>query len=154
MSELWFYHLEHQPLEHVLPRIIAGMQARGDVICVHATSEASLQEVSSNLWKYEDTSFLAHGIAGSCNASEMPVLLTCDAVAHNAAPYRFYIKGAMPEEFSGMTRASVFFDGAASDELEHARALWRRASAAGCTVRYWRQSAQGRWQDQAAQQAA
>ena len=38
MTDVWFYHLERQPLEFVLPRILAGMYARGDRICVHVAS--------------------------------------------------------------------------------------------------------------------
>ena len=46
-------------------------------------------------------------------------------------------------------RMIVMFDGQDEMAVNDARALWKKASGQGCTVSYWRQSPEGRWEKKA-----
>ncbi len=152
MAEIWFYHLERQPLVAVLPRIIAGVFARGDRISVQARSKPLLDELSRSLWAIEDTAFVPHGFAGEAHDSEQPIQLTMSG--NSKALFQFFVEGALPENLVGLTRASIFFDGRDERAVETARALWKRYRGEGLSIKYWKQTDSGRWEDQAIKQAA
>ena len=62
---------------------------------------------------------------------------------------RFLVDGARLLAFEGYDRIVFLFDGHDGAALDDARATWTRAKAAGCTVAYWQQSAEGRWEKKA-----
>jgi len=49
------------------------------------------------------------------------------------------------ETFSGFVRVVYLFDGHDPAAVDQARGQWKAARAAGCTVAYWQQDADGRW---------
>ncbi len=150
MTDVWFYHLERHPLEFVLPRILAGMYARGDRICVHASNQTVLEDLSQRLWKLEDTAFIPHGFAGTSH----PIIFTCERNISTTAPYRFFIDGMFPEDIGDIARAAIFFNGSDESHVAHARQLWKKYRAADHAIKYWKQSESGRWEDQALKAAA
>ena len=150
MGEVWFYHLEREPLDSVLVKILVGLQARGARSCTHLKNAATANALSQKLWSIEDTGFVAHGTDGDPAAEKQPLLLTTQANAANAADYRFYSEGLMPETLEGVCRASIVFEGADETALAAARATWKRFKAEGHVVKYWRQDEMNRWGDQAA----
>jgi DNA polymerase III subunit chi len=149
MSDVWFYHLERQPVEQVLPRILAGMYARGDRVVVQARTKAMLDVLSKRLWAVEDTSFVPHGFAASEN-----ICFALEQSAANTAPYRIIIDGAEVTDVATPLRTSIFFDGTETAQVERARELWKSFRTDGHVVRYWKQDSNGRWADQAAAKAA
>lgn len=153
-AEVWFYHLERQPAEDVLPRILAGLFARGERSCVHAPFRETLQTISKRLWGIDDVAFVAHGLEGDAAACDQPVWLTTSEGIANAAKLAFFIEGAQPAQLNGLSRASIFFDGSDDIAVERARGLWKAYVSEGHTVKYWRQSDAGRWEDQAVRKAA
>src|SRR5438094_8596807 len=60
MTEVWFYHLQRQPLERALPALIEKSLAKGWRVTVQARSEERLDALDAWLWTYSDESFLAH----------------------------------------------------------------------------------------------
>jgi DNA polymerase III subunit chi len=150
MTDVWFYHLERQPLENVLPRILAGMYARGDRVCVHAPDMKFLEDMSLRLWKFEDTAFVPNGLEGE----HQPILFSTGEDAANGARYRFYLNAELPADLTPIARAAVFFDGNSEANVGKARTLWKRLRGEGHAIKYWKQSESGRWEDQAQRQAA
>jgi DNA polymerase-3 subunit chi len=150
MTEVWFYHLEREPVENVLPGLLARGLQRGVRMAVQSPDSARLAAISEKLWAYEDVAFLAHGLAGEPAPDRQPIFLAQDSDNPNAAPFRFFIDSAEPQSLDGLVRASIMFDGTAEGALDQARALWKRFKAEGHAISYWKQDEQGRWKDQAA----
>ena len=149
MSEVYFYHLQNQPLEKVLPQLLEKCLERGWRCVVQASSDERVTALDQHLWTWRDDSFLPHGIDKEANASEQPVLLTTSEENTNGAQARFFIEGAGSENLSGYERAIHLFDGNDPDAVDAARAQWKSAQAAGHSVTYWQQDEAGRWQQKA-----
>jgi DNA polymerase-3 subunit chi len=147
--DAYFYHLERQTLEQVLPSLLEKTLARGWRAVVQAGSADRLEAVDLALWTYADDSFLPHGTARAGHASEQPIYLTLGAETPNGAGVRFFVDGAEAQDFSGAERFVYVFDGRDSDAVASARAQWTAAKAAGCAVTYWQQSESGRWEKKA-----
>jgi DNA polymerase-3 subunit chi len=147
MPEFLFYHLERQPLETVLPRLLERSLERGWRVVVQAASEERVAALDAHLWTYRDESFLPHGSARERDAAEQPVLLTSADDNPNGATVRFLVDGApTPADAARYERLIVLFDGSDDEAVAAARARWREASAAGFAVTYWQQNEEGRWE--------
>ena len=149
MPEVWFYHLEKQPLDHVLPRIVAKAIERGLSLVIETTSQDHITKISDTLWAAEDVAFLPHGFEGDGQRELQPVWLTRGADNPNESKMRIYTHGAIPTDISMLSRAMLMFDGNDPQALDAARAEWKRHKADGHSVSYWRQDESGKWQDQA-----
>ncbi len=149
MSEVYFYHLQNQPLEKVLPQLVEKCLERGWRCVVQARSDERVVALDQHLWTWRDDSFLPHGVESEGNAAEQPVLLTTSEANTNTANVRFFVEGASSENLSGYERAIHLFDGNDPDAVDHARAQWKNAQAAGHNVTYWQQDEAGRWQQKA-----
>lgn len=147
--DVYFYHLEHQTLERVLPSLLEKTLARGWRAVVQAGSEDRLEALDMALWTYADDSFLAHGTARIGSASLQPIYLTLGSENPNGAGVRFLVDGAEAQEFAGAERFVYVFDGHDVEALASARGQWSAAKAAGCAVAYWQQSPNGRWEQKA-----
>ena len=147
--DVYFYHLEHQTLERVLPSLLEKTLARGWHAVVQAGSEDRLDAIDMALWTYADDSFLAHGTARIGHASLQPVYLTLGSENPNGAGVRFLVDGAEAQEFAGAERFVYVFAGHDAEALASARGQWAAAKAAGCAVTYWQQSPNGRWEQKA-----
>ena len=60
MTEVLFYHLEHQPLDRVLPSLLEKTLERGWRAVVQSGSQERLEALDMLLWTYRDDSFLPH----------------------------------------------------------------------------------------------
>lgn len=148
-GEVLFYHLERQPLEGVLPTLIARTLERGWRAVVQAGSDERVSALDSLLWTYRDDSFLPHGTSSDGPADQQPIFLTANGENPNGADVRFLVDGAEPDAFTGYARLVFLFDGHDPDAVARAREQWRDAKAAGCQVTYWQQSSEGRWEKKA-----
>lgn len=149
MTEVLFYHLEHQPLDKVLPGLVERTLERGWRAVIQAGSAERVAALNSLLWTYKDASFLPHGDQSDGHAAAQPVYLTTEADNPNGATVRFVVDGARFTEFAGYTRLVYLFDGHDGAAIDDARVTWKLARAAGCEVTYWQQSPQGRWEKKA-----
>ena len=150
MAEVWFYHLEREPVENVLPGLLARGVQRGLRLAVQAANADILKMLSEKLWAMEDVAFLAHGDADTPMPHLQPIYLTTTADNPNGAAYRFFVSGSEPQDMAGIERASILFDGNDRTAIEQARATWRRMKADGHVISYWKQDDAGRWVNQAA----
>lgn len=147
MAEFLFYHLQRQPLEAVLPRLLERALERGWRVVVQAASEERVEALDAHLWTYRDESFLPHGTARGREAADQPVVLTSEADNPNRATIRFLIDGAPPPaDTAAYERIVVLFDGNDEEAVAQARRRWREAGAAGFSVTYWKQNDQGQWE--------
>lgn len=148
-TEVLFYHLERQPIERVLPSLLEKTLERGWRAVVKSGSQERLDALDMHLWTYKEESFLPHGTKKDGAPAEQPVYLTTEDESPNGASVCFLIEGAETAELARYTRVVEMFDGDDPAAVEHARARWKRAKAAGCEVTYWQQSANGRWEKKA-----
>ena len=149
MTEVLFYHLEHRPLEQVLPILLGKTLERGWKAVVQTSSEERSEALSNVLWTWRDESFLPHGTSRDGNADLQPIWLTNEDDTPNGASVRFFVDGAPLEDVDELDRAIYMFDGRDSEAVETARAEWTSAKAAGHDVTYWQQDETGRWQKRA-----
>jgi len=150
MTPVFFYHLERQPLNAVLPKMLATSLERGWRVVIQAGSEERAEALAAQLWISDDDSFLPHGTKADGFADLQPVWLTAEDENPNNANVRFYVDGAPVGEIGGLTRAVILFDGNDEQAVDAARDGWKRFKAAGHEVSYWQQDEQGRWQNRAA----
>jgi DNA polymerase III subunit chi len=149
MTPVFFYHLENQPLESVLPKMLATSLERGWRVVVQSSSEERSEALAALLWSFEEESFLPHGTKADGFPDLQPIWLTPLDENPNAANVRFYVDGAEIGEISALTRAVIMIDGKDPEALERARELWKRFRSSGHEVSYWQQDESGRWQNRA-----
>ena len=146
--EVWFYHLQRQPLEEVLPVLAGKALERGWRVAVQTVDALRLKALDDLLWTWKDESFLPHGLAGDPRAARQPVVLTTDAGNPNDAVLRLYVEGAeidLAPDDPRYERVMLLFDGRNEAELDAARGQWSRLKGAGFTLAYWQQDEAGRW---------
>lgn len=148
MAEIWFYHLERQTLDDVLPNLLERTLERGWRAVVQAGSKERLEAIDSLLWTYRDDSFLPHGLKRDGNTDLQPVFLTEDDQNPNQSNIRFLVEGANLGDAEGYERLVYMFDGADEAGLVAARAAWKQAKASAHDATYWRQTETGKWEKQ------
>ena len=147
--EFWFYHLEKQPLQAVLPVLVEKTLTRGWRALLRFSTPERLETIDSALWTYRDESFLPHGSARDGHAGRQPAFLALDDANPNGAAVLFLLEAAEEREPERFSRVIRLFDGADEEAKALARAEWKRAKAAGFEVSYWRQEANGAWKKSA-----
>lgn len=148
MAEIWFYHLERQTLDQVLPNLLERTLERGWRAVVQAGSKEHLEAIDNLLWTYNDRSFLAHGMKRDGNAELQPVYLTEDDSNPNGSDVRFLVEGADMVDAEGYARVVYLFDGADDTARARARTAWQQVKASPHDTTYWRQNEAGRWEKQ------
>lgn len=161
LAEVLFYHLEHKPLDEVLPSLVEKTLARGWRAVIQAVDLERVEAIDQLLWTFKDDSFIPHGSAKAGDIEHQPVFLTvgCDnpTAAPNAAPetanVRFMIDGSVLEPLDAQlktyARVVYIFDGRNQHELATARVAWKAVKATGAVATYWQQSDSGGWQKKA-----
>ena len=154
MTEAWFFHLGRQPLDQVLPQLIAKTIARGWRAVIKAGSEERVEAISSALWTHSDDGFIPHGTKQDGSGDMQPVWITDGDDLPNAPQALFLVDGAESAVAPGLERVVRVFDGNAEESVIAARAAWRAARAEGHAVSYWQQDERGRWTNKAATEAS
>jgi len=149
MSEVLFYHLEHQKLEQVLPLLLSKTLERGWRAVVQAASKERVEALSASLWTWRDDAFLPHGDADDGNPEHQPIWLCTDDETPNKANVRFCVDGTTAANLDDFERTIYLFDGNDPQGLEHARAQWKLLKDSDHEITYWQQSAQGKWEKKA-----
>jgi DNA polymerase III subunit chi len=152
MPEIWFYHLQRQPLERALPAICEKSLERGWRVVIQACSDERLEALDQLLWTYSDDSFLAHGLARDGDGALQPIYLTQGPENPNSARLRLLVETAdvaaclaLPQA-AEYERVIVLFDGQDDEQLADARLQWKRLKDLGHTLAYWQQSEAGGWE--------
>jgi DNA polymerase III subunit chi len=148
MAEVWFYHLQNQPLGRALPALLEKALERGWRVAIQGGDAEALKKLDEVLWTYAPDSFLAHGSAGDKDAERQPIVLTGESDNPNDAALRIFVQGAEVAVTSqaDYQRIILVFDGRDDDEVAAARGQWSRLKAEGHTLAYWQQDEHGRWE--------
>lgn len=149
MTEILFYHLQHAPLERVLPELLDKSLARGWRALVQVGGKERLEALNTSLWTYRDDSFLPHGTAEDGDPAAQPVFLTDTEENPNQANVLFLVDGAEPGGMEGYERCVLMFDGRDADAVDRARVQWQNMKAAGHDATYWQQADSGKWEKKA-----
>ena len=152
MPEVWFYHLQRQSLEEVLPILLARALERNMRCVIEAGSDERVTALDDWLWTYSDESFLPHGSSRDGDPEMQPVWLTSGSDNPNGAVLRFLVDGVAPDTAAAdaaLSRVMVMFDGRDEEQLAQSRAAWKRLKGAGAALSYWQQDEDGRWQKKA-----
>lgn len=154
MPEIWFYHLQRQPLEKALPSLIEKALDRGWRVVVQAAAEERLDALDDLLWTCSDASFLAHGRARDGDSEMQPIYLTTGEENPNRARLRLFVDGAeltalANGDCQSYERLILLFDGADEDQLQAARGQWKILKGQGHNLAYWQQSERGAWEKKA-----
>jgi len=145
MTEILFYHLTESKLEDALPALLEKSVERGWKVAVQTGEEARRDLLDEHLWTFRAESFLPHGTDAAPMAQAQPVLLTTTSDNLNGATVRFLVDGAEPPPLDAYDRVVFMFDGFDQQQLEGARAHWKRLKGEGHNLTYWQQSQDGRW---------
>lgn len=148
MTEIRFYHLEHSPLEQVLPKMLLMSLQRDWRVVVIARSDEKVEALNALLWVYDKDGFLPHGTKKEGRADEQPVWLTIDEENPNGAHVAFLVDGAELADPAKFELCCEMFDGGDDEALQRARAHWKTWKEAGHDVTYWQQTDKG-WEKKA-----
>ncbi len=149
MSEVLFYHLEHQKLEQVLPLLLDKTLQRGWRAVVQTDNEENVTSLSSQIWTWREDAFLAHGSQATGNGEHQPIWLCSDDETPNKAHVRFCVNGATAASPQNFERTIYIFDGNDEDAVLHAREQWKKLKDTDLEITYWRQDGNGRWEKKA-----
>ncbi len=149
MTDVLFYHLTESKLEDALPPLLDKSVERGWKVAVQLREPARRDLLDTHLWTYREDSFLPHGTDEEETAGRQPVLLTISPDNINSATVRFFIDGAEVTDVGAYQRVVLMFDGYDQEQLESARAQWKRLKGEGHNLTYWQQTQDGRWEKKA-----
>lgn len=158
MSDVWFYHLERQRVEAVLPGLVEKSRQRGWRVVIETPLTEHMQSLDLLLWTYRDDSFVPHGTSADADPESQPVYLTTGSESPNEAEVRFLVAGADPlaclerGPASGEAlpqRVVVLFDGRDTEAVARAREGWRALKTSAHVLSYWQQGDEGGWQKKA-----
>lgn len=146
MTEIYFYHLQRQPLERVLPTLLEKSLERGWRVVVQGANDERIEALDAHLWTFRDDSFLPHGTHKQQDMADQPILLTVNDHNPNKADVRFLIDGApVPDDPLSYQRIVLLFDGEDEDAVAAARIHWTHAKEKGLDATYWQSDENGRW---------
>ena len=149
MTEVLFYHLQYQTLDHVLPLLLEKSMQREWACLVRCGSEESQEHLNNYLWQYSETGFLPHGTEADGDPEFQPILLTTKAEALNDADVCFVVDGAEPFDIGRFERVVYMFDGRNEEKVQEARVQWKSIKQTEHEATYWQQDASGRWEKKA-----
>ena len=147
--DVWFYHLQRQPLERALPALVEKAVGRGWRVVIQADEAGRLDMIDSLLWTYAAGSFLPHAREGEGDPQRQVIYLTLGTENPNDAALRLFVGRTVPGDAlapDAYERAIVLFDGNDEDELIHARRQWTALKARGLALAYWQQAERGGWE--------
>jgi DNA polymerase-3 subunit chi len=149
MSEVWFYHLQRQRLEEVLPALLEKVLAAKKRAVVLLGSDERVEALNTLLWTYDERGFLPHGSARDGAAEFQPIWLTAKDENPNRAEILVLADGARSDEIAAFERCLELLDGNDEAAVAAARARWQGYRQAGHDVSYWQQDTRGKWARQA-----
>jgi DNA polymerase-3 subunit chi len=146
MAEIGFYHLTRSRRAEALPALLGRTLAAGERAVVLCETPEELAALDTALWTCPNPDWLPHGTQATPHPEWQPIYLTlADENPANAA-FLFRLGGT--PDVTAYRRVFDLFDGTNEDQVAAARARWTAAKAAGHTLTYWRQTAQG-WEKSA-----
>lgn len=149
MSDVSFYHLQRQSLEHALPKLLERVASADMRAVVIGDTSERIEALNTLLWTYDPDSFLAHGTANDGPPEDQPIYLTTADENPNAASVLVLLDGRGVDNLANYERVLDLFDGNDESAVAAARNRWASYKDAGHTVAYWQQKPEGGWEQKA-----
>ena len=137
MPEAFFYQLNGDSPESVLPRMLDMAVQKGWRVEVRGLARDRMEQLDLALWG-EGGEFRPHGLAGSLHDVDQPILLTLGQ-GQGGRDCLMALDGAPVAEAEAReaSRVCIVFDGADPEVLATARAQWKALTGAGLAARYY-----------------
>lgn len=148
MTEIRFYHLEHQNLDQILPSLVTKALEQGKRVVIKTADEKEVERLNDHLWTSHPDSFLPHGSKKDGFETDQPVWLTTSDENPNEASVLILTQGAETTMHSAYSLCCEMLDGRDAEAVTQARTRWQIYKEAGHTVTYWQQGDKG-WEKKA-----
>lgn len=150
MTEVSFYHLQSDPIERALPRLLEKVTERGFRVLLRGQTAERLEILDEALWSYRPDSFLPHARDESgLDPASQPILLTLTGEGNgNGANVLVLTEDAAAEDLSDYERCLYMFDGNDETALTAARTRWKALKEQDIPVSYYQQTEMG-WEKKA-----
>lgn len=152
MTEIRFYHLQTEPLEKALPKLLLKAYGAGKKIIIRGENDQQIQQLDTILWTFHPNHFLPHGSKKtSKHAALQPIWLTTGTDNPNAADTLILAtRGAdIADDLKEFALVCDMFNGFDEASVTAARARWKACKAAGFDLTYWQQTETGGWDEKA-----
>ncbi|GHF27664.1 DNA polymerase III subunit chi [Kordiimonas sediminis] len=149
MADIRFYHLQKQPLEEALPRLLERVQGAGLRALIKCPDQETMDNLNTILWTYDAASFLPHDTANCAHPTEQQFLLTLEDGNDNNAEVLVLINAVGSEHIPKYQRCLYMFDGRNDSIVDKARSHWKSYKELQIDMSYWQQREQGGWEQKA-----
>ena len=78
VSEVYFYHLTRQRVDQALRPLLSKCLANGWRVVIRGREAAEIQQLDDALWQGPAEEFLPHGLAGTAQEADQPVVLALE----------------------------------------------------------------------------
>lgn len=146
MTDISFYHLQRQPLDRALPKLLERVIAASMKALVLVDNVEHVASLNSSLWTYDQDAFLPHGSAKDGDAELQPIYLTTDQENPNRAQVLVLVDGGAHKDLTQFDRCLDMFDGNDDEAVAQARLRWATYKDAGHNVTYWQENDAGKWE--------
>ncbi|WP_019220456.1 DNA polymerase III subunit chi [Bartonella senegalensis] len=146
--DIFFYHLTQSTLEDILPTLVERALERFGRVTVQCVSQERRDAIDTRLWVYADEAFIGHGTECDRYPNFQPVFLTTGQENPNDSKIRFLIEGAICSDIDAYQRLVVLFDGQSEEQLNLARAQWKKYKMENHNLTYWQQTEDRCWKKQ------
>ena len=150
--EIFFYHLQRQPLAAVLPQLVEKCLERGWRVRHRRQPRRSASRRSTTTFGSIPTRALSHmPVTAMRTRSATPWSSTLAGTNPNGAQVRFLVENAavLPDDAANYSKNRRFVDGDDEGYSGLARATWRTVRESGYQATYWQQYDSGRWEKKA-----
>jgi len=150
VTDVNFYHLQSDPLNRALPRLLEKVYERQLTALIRGRTEDCLEELDECLWSFNPSSFMPHAFQqeGS-EAVNQPILLTLSSNQNlNNAKVLVLVEDAEASDIGDFDRCLYMFDGKDENALAAARTRWKLLKDQDVPVSYYQQTETG-WQKMA-----
>ncbi len=150
MTEVSFYHLQSEPIERALPRLLEKVRERGFHVLVRGVTGERLEILDESLWTYRPESFLPHAREGEgVDPAQQPIFLTLAGEGNaNGATILVLTEDAPADDIAEFERCIYMFDGNDETALTAARTRWKAFKERDIPVSYYQQTETG-WEKKA-----
>ncbi len=149
MTEVRFYHLQHQSQEQVLPLLLGKALERGHKIVLKCANTQECEYLNQHLWTYSKESFLPHGSAANGDAVLQPIWITAEDENPNAADVLIVSENAVSQAQGEYALCCEMLSGHNPNAVAAARQRWKAYKEQGFEVTYWQQNENGGWEKKA-----
>lgn len=146
--DILFYHLTQSTLKDILPTLVERALARFGKVTIQCVSEEQRDSIDMHLWVYTEESFIGHGTECDQYSNLQPVFLTTGQENPNDSKIRFLTEGAVCSNIDSYQRLVVLFDGRNDEQLNFARAQWKKYKMENHNLTYWQQTEDRYWEKQ------